>query len=265
VHPEQLVPAAVAIVSSRFATPGTPVGPATEHLVGTVVAKLRASRLGSRIVDELAQAPTDPQRRAALDDALVDLVRRDPEFAANMPGLVGSAEAERTASWPPSPGLGQPAGFGQPAAAFPGRPAPPVRKSNTGLVIALVLVAFILIGGCVATIVAVPTLGASIYTSSRDRAKEPIKPVTGTWVSRDRSVQLSISAYGDLSLSLHITGCYGRITQPGDHTFAVTIDTNPCGDPQKPLGKTATLTLNATGDELTLTAGSFSAVLVRKP
>src|SRR4051812_25431875 len=50
--------------------------------------RLRASRLGGRVVDEMEEAPTDQARREALRAAVADEADRDQGFAAELARVV---------------------------------------------------------------------------------------------------------------------------------------------------------------------------------
>jgi hypothetical protein len=150
----------------------------------------------------------------------------------------------------------------QPAPGPPPYGPPPPRRSNKGLVIALVVVALILVCGCVGTLVAIPVLGPGLYTSVRDRSAQAIAPIKGDWASRDGTVKLHVSDYGDLVLD-GPAFCYAHVTQPADHRYAFHVDTDPCGT-TAPLGRDGTLVLNSAGDQLTLTDGAYTVVLIRR-
>jgi hypothetical protein len=152
----------------------------------------------------------------------------------------------------------------------PGPPPRPKRNNTTLIVVVAVGVPLLLILCCVGTVVIGPTVGFNVYSSSRDRLKEQIKPVAGNWENSNKSVRLVVSPFaGDLSLSFTdpYGWCEGRITKPNGHDFPVVFSKVPCGPSEQPItDPSGRLTLNPQGDQLTLTIpGRADIVLTSSP
>jgi hypothetical protein len=145
-------------------------------------------------------------------------------------------------------------------------PAPPPRKSNKRLVVVLILVPVLVIGGCVGAFLAVPVLGGTLLGKAPSANTQPADvAVRGDWASADGKVTLLVDESGEVHLSAPgIISCIGRLDKNHKHNdsrYPFTVKTDYCGDVK--MGQKGALTL--AGDKLSLTLGSLSAELVKKP
>ena len=145
-------------------------------------------------------------------------------------------------------------------------PPPPPRKSNTGLIVTLIVVPLVLIVGCVGAFLAIPALGFGLLsTAPSAHTAQADAEVVGDWASADCRTELSVAKTGLLSLKRPwiCTGVLDDVHKQGETRYPFTIKTDGCG---KLDAKAGTLkgTVTVDGGKLDLNLGTLSAELTRK-
>jgi hypothetical protein len=203
---------------------------AIEQLQQVVFQRLRATRIGARVLAELEQGPSDLDRRAAAKDALLDEASRDPRFASYLAlivmhiqqgGLdrvgenlteVARSNVANTGQWDVRRGA---VGTAGPSVNRPRR-----TRIGAGGIVAIVLAAtlagFCIVGGVVYGLYAM-NRGTPTAASESGR----IASIAGTWyLCYATDFTLVVERSGDISMGQYP----GRVTSPAPGRFRFEID-----------------------------------------
>jgi hypothetical protein len=219
--------------------------PAAGRLTDLVIGRLRATRVGSRIADDLVRAPADPARQHALGEALYDLVSQDPRLADEIAALAETAAGAGSAG-PGLPGSGFGPATGQPGpGGFPGPggvvgpggvpPQAPPKKKKKWLIFAIGL-PILAVGLCCFGIFGLPVIATLIATNGDGPPKVTL---TGSWYDQEHHATFTFTDDGKMTIHIDQSpaDCTGHTTNTSDNgIWTVTLDSDACKIPM-PVGQ----------------------------